>query len=95
MATWASDKQKPFPVSVTPQVSVSSSSSAFPAQFIDRGCGAFVLGSWGLGLLGSTVVSKGRRLEGDTENVDVSAKKRTGMKAVIIMATPCVYYERL
>ena len=62
MATWASEKPQPFPVSVTPQVSVSS--SAFPAQFIDRGRGVFVLGSWGLWVLGCTVVSKGRRLEG-------------------------------
>ena len=45
--------------------------------------------------MGSTVVSKERRLEGDTENVGVSAKKRTGMKSVMIMATPGVYYERL
>ena len=59
MATWASEKQKPFPVSVTPQVSVRS--SAFPAQFIDRGCGVFVLGS-----LGSWTLGQHCRLEGET-----------------------------
>ena len=29
------------------------------------------------------------KLEVETENMGVSAKKRKGMKAVIIMATPC------
>ena len=29
------------------------------------------------------------KLEGETENSGVSEKKRKGMKAVVLMATPC------
>ena len=34
-------------------------------------------------------IGERRKLESETENMGVSAKKRKGVKAVIIMATPC------